>query len=180
MKELKDIQVSLKVSKDKKEKSGKYSYRSVEDITEALKPHLEITECAVTLTDDIVMVGNRIYVKATATITNKNGESVSTNGFARESEGSKFMSDGQLTGASSSYARKYALCGLFCIDSGQDLDGQPVEVKKAVNKFPELSKKLLVCTKLDELMILWEDNVDMQSDKSFQLLFTKRKKELTA
>ena len=78
--------------------------------------------CTLTITDDIVMVGNRIYVKATATIKNEKGEFETTTGWAREEETKKGMDGSQITGASSSYARKYALNGLFAIDDNADSD----------------------------------------------------------
>lgn len=122
MKELNTIQVKLKAPKDKKNTFGGYSYRSCEGILEAVKPLLKETSCTLTLKDEIVEVGGRIYVKATATITNDIGESVETVAFAREEENKKGMDASQLTGATSSYARKYALNGLFAIDDNKDAD----------------------------------------------------------
>lgn len=121
MKELRFIQEHLKAPKG--HKTQYYNYRSAEDILEAVKPILKDVECVLTLSDDIVMVGNRIYVKATARLVNLAGEIVETTAFAREEESNKNMSVAQLTGSSSSYARKYALNGLFCIDeTDQDPD----------------------------------------------------------
>lgn len=122
MKELSSIQKRLNAPKDKYNKFGGYSYRSCEGILEALKPLLEETDCTLTISDDMVLVGNRIYVKATATLTNKDGQSVCTTAFAREEETKKGMDSSQITGAASSYARKYALNGLFCIDDNKDSD----------------------------------------------------------
>ena len=122
MKELIVIQSELKAPKSQFNKFGGYKYRKAEDILEAVKPLLNKQKCTLTITDDIVMVGNRIYVKATATIKNENGEFETTTGWAREEETKKGMDGSQITGASSSYARKYALNGLFAIDDNADSD----------------------------------------------------------
>lgn len=122
MKELIAIQSELKAPKSQFNKFGGYKYRKAEDILEAVKPLLNKQKCTLIITDDIVMVGNRIYVKATATIKNEKGECETTNGWAREEETKKGMDGSQITGASSSYARKYALNGLFAIDDNADSD----------------------------------------------------------
>lgn len=122
MKELIVIQSELKAPKSQFNKFGGYKYRKAEDILEAVKPLLNKQKCTLTITDDIVMVGNRIYVKATATIKNEKGEHETTTGWAREEETKKGMDGSQITGASSSYARKYALNGLFAIDDNADSD----------------------------------------------------------
>lgn len=122
MKELIVIQSELKAPKSQFNKFGGYKYRKAEDILEAVKPLLNKQKCTLTITDDIVMVGNRIYVKATATIKNEKGECETTTGWAREEETKKGMDGSQITGASSSYARKYALNGLFAIDDNADSD----------------------------------------------------------
>lgn len=122
MKELIAIQSELKAPKSQFNKFGGYKYRKAEDILEAVKPLLTKQKCTLTITDDIVMVGNRIYVKATSTIKNEKGEFETTTGWAREEETKKGMDGSQITGASSSYARKYALNGLFAIDDNADSD----------------------------------------------------------
>mgnify|MGYP001151687545 FL=1 len=122
MKELIAIQSELKAPKSQFNKFGRYKYRKAEDILEAVKPLLAKQKCTLTITDDIVMVGNRIYVKSTATIKNEKGECETTTGWAREEETKKGMDGSQITGASSSYARKYALNGLFSIDDNADSD----------------------------------------------------------
>ena len=122
MKELIAIQSELKAPKSQFNKFGGYKYRKAEDILEAVKPLLAKQKCTLTITDDVVLIGNRIYVKATATIKNENGECETTNGWAREEETKKGMDGSQITGASSSYARKYALNGLFAIDDNADSD----------------------------------------------------------
>ena len=122
MKELIAIQSELKAPKSQFNKFGGYKYRKAEDILEAVKPLLAKQKCTLIITDDVVLIGNRIYVKATATIKNEKGECETTNGWAREEESKKGMDDSQITGASSSYARKYALNGLFAIDDNADSD----------------------------------------------------------
>lgn len=122
MKELITIQSELKAPKTQFNKFGGYKYRKAEDILEAVKPLLAKQKCTLIITDDIVLVGNRIYVKATATIKNEKGECETSTGWAREEETKKGMDGSQITGASSSYARKYALNGLFAIDDNADSD----------------------------------------------------------
>ena len=122
MKELIAIQSELKAPKTQFNKFGGYKYRKAEDILEAVKPLLAKQKCTLIITDDVVLIGNRIYVKATATIKNEKGECETTNGWAREEETKKGMDGSQITGASSSYARKYALNGLFAIDDNADYD----------------------------------------------------------
>ena len=122
MKELITIQSELKAPKSQFNKFGGYKYRKAEDILEAVKPLLAKQKCTLTITDDVVLIGNRIYVKATATIKNEKGEFETTTGWAREEETKKGMDGSQITGASSSYARKYALNGLFAIDDNADSD----------------------------------------------------------
>ena len=122
MKELISIQSELKAPKSQFNKFGGYKYRKAEDILEAVKPLLAKQKCTLIITDDVVLIGNRIYVKATATIKNEKGEDETTTGLAREEETMKGMDSSQNTGASSSYARKYALNGLFAIDDNADYD----------------------------------------------------------
>lgn len=122
MKELIAIQSELKAPKSQFNKFGGYKYRKAEDILEAVKPLLAKQKCTLTITDDVVLIGNRIYVKSTATIKNEKGECETTTGWAREEESKKGMDGSQITGASSSYARKYALNGLFAIDDNADTD----------------------------------------------------------
>lgn len=117
------IQKELKAPKGQLNKFGNYNYRSCEDIVEAVKPLLT-GGLTLTISDEVVNVGARYYVKATATLTNGEGETVSVSAFAREAEEKKGMDLAQITGACSSYARKYALNGLFAIDDTKDADTQ--------------------------------------------------------
>lgn len=115
------IQSELKCNKSQYNSFGKYKYRSCEDILEAAKPLLDKYGCVLTITDDIVDVGGRVYVKATATL--RAGEQCYTNSaFAREPDEKKGMDSSQITGTASSYARKYCLNGLFLIDDTKDAD----------------------------------------------------------
>lgn len=120
---LTSIQTSLKAPKGQFNSFGKYHYRSCEDILEALKNHLASTKTAIVINDEIIAVGTRIYVKATVTLLDdESEETITATSSARESEEKKGMDSSQLTGATSSYARKYALNGLFCIDDNKDAD----------------------------------------------------------
>lgn len=121
MEVLKNIQQELKAPKGQYNNFGKYKYRSAEDILEAVKPLLGKYGAQLTLTDDIIEVGGRIYVKATAKLTDGKEEAVTT-AFAREPAEKKGMDESQITGTASSYARKYALNGLFLIDDTKDAD----------------------------------------------------------
>lgn len=124
------IQAELKAPKGNYNAFGKYKYRSCEDILEAVKPLLNKYGCILTLTDDIVMVGSRIYVKATATL-RLDATTIETSAFAREEDEKKGMDASQVTGAASSYARKYALNGLFAIDDAKDSDYTNTHGKEA-------------------------------------------------
>ena len=136
MKELIHIQKKLNAPKGQYNSFGKYKYRSCEDILAAVKPLLAETETTLTLHDEMLLVGNRYYVKATATLTSKDGLTVQTTAFAREEDAKKGMDASQVTGAASSYARKYALNGLFAIDDTKDTDSlntSPQYTQPAVN-----------------------------------------------
>jgi len=109
------IQSKLKAPKNQYNDFNKFYYRSAEDILEALKPLLKEVGCTLTISDEIVVVAERVYVKAIATLSDGK-DNISTTAFAREEESKKGMDAAQITGAASSYARKYALNGLFCID----------------------------------------------------------------
>ena len=119
---LRKVQSELKAPKGQYNSFGKYSYRSCEDILEAVKPLLDKYEATVSITDDVVLVGDRVYVKATATFVDKDGKIIQSSAFAREPLARKGMDEAQVTGATSSYARKYALNGLFLIDYEKDAD----------------------------------------------------------
>ena len=132
------IQGSLKAPKGQYNGFGKYKYRSCEDILEALKPLLVENKAVVTINDSLVQVGERYYVQAVATLTDvEDGKQVSVMAYAREALSKKGMDESQVTGATSSYARKYALNGLFAIDDNKDMDymqGQFTDENKGNNK----------------------------------------------
>lgn len=119
---LTDIQAELKAPKNQYNSFGRYKYRSCEDILEALKPLLKKYKVKLTLSDTVEAVGNRIYVKSTARLVTDTGDVAEVTGYAREAEAKKGMDDSQITGTASSYARKYALGGLFLIDDTKDAD----------------------------------------------------------
>ena len=117
------IQVELKAPKTQYNKFGCYSYRKAEDIQEAVKPLLTKYGCILTCSDELQLIGDRYYIRATANIIDiESGQGLATFGWAREEEEKKGMDGSQITGAASSYARKYALNGLLCIDDTQDSD----------------------------------------------------------
>ena len=117
------IQSALKAPKGQHNSFGKYNYRSAEDILEAVKPLCAEQGCVLTVTDDVLLIGDRFYIKATATLRDcESDEHISNTAFAREEKEKKGMDASQVTGSCSSYARKYALNGLFCIDDTKDAD----------------------------------------------------------
>lgn len=115
------IQAKLKAPKGQRNTFGNYNYRSCEDILEAVKPLLAEEGCTLTLSDEIELIGDRYYIKATATL-KSDKEEIQVSAYAREEQAKKGMDSAQVTGATSSYARKYALNGLFCIDDNKDPD----------------------------------------------------------
>jgi hypothetical protein len=143
---LSTIQKELKAPKSQYNSFGKYNYRNCEDILEAVKPINLKYRALVLLSDEIITISERYYVKATATFVDVvTGENVSVTAFAREEETKKGMDGSQITGTASSYARKYALNGLFCIDDTKDADTD--EYKKNQNaaeapKQPKIAKSL--------------------------------------
>ena len=118
--ELARIQAALKAPKGQRNTFGNYNYRSCEDIMEAVKPLLN--GCALIVSDDIVPVADRVYVRAAATLSLDGDRSITVTAFAREAATKKGMDESQITGSASSYARKYALNGLFAIDDTKDAD----------------------------------------------------------
>lgn len=117
------VQAELKAPKNQHNSFGKYDYRSAEDIIEAVKPLLKDNGLFLNMSDDIVLIGDRYYVKATVKVVDVvTGESVQASALAREAAQKKGMDESQVTGTASSYARKYALNGLFAIDDNRDAD----------------------------------------------------------
>ena len=120
--QLSNVQHELKCNKSLYNNFGKYSYRSTELIMEAVKPLLFENDLCLIITDSVELIEDRFSIKATATIYDKVGEQISTTAYAREEEGKKGMDASQVTGSTSSYARKYALNGLLAIDDTKDAD----------------------------------------------------------
>lgn len=166
MKELIEIQNRLNAPKNRHNDFGKYNYRSAEDIMKEAKPLLKEFNCILLLSDDVKEVGStytyntknskngqssesayngtRVYLVSTATIINSNGEKVSTQGMAREEVAKAGMDAAQITGAASSYARKYALCGLFAIDDGVDVDAKPTQSQSVTQSQQEVQEYIRV------------------------------------
>lgn len=172
MKKLNEIQQKLKAPKNQKNTFGNYNYRSCEDILEAVKPLLG--EATLVIADEIINIGNRYYIKATATL--KDGEDVISNtAYAREAEDKKGMDTSQITGATSSYARKYALNGLFLIDDTKDadtMDNSQEEVKK-ISVF-EQAVKIIKAEKDKNKLEEWKKKIETSTkyteDERFELI----------
>lgn len=138
-----NIQTKLKAPKSQFNKFGKYYYRNCEDILEAVKPLLAEEGCTLYIKDEIVNINDRYYIKATVTLVDiETGQSIYTTAYAREEEVKKGMDSSQITGASSSYARKYALNGLFCIDDTKDSDTTNVGDKKKGKSIEEDNEEI--------------------------------------
>ena len=181
MKELIQIQSKLKAPKGQYNNFGKYRYRSCEDILEAVKPLLQEHKCQLTIVDDIILVGNRIYVKANATIKNEAGESEMATAFAREEETKKGMDSSQVTGAASSYARKYALNGLFCIDDTKDSDATNDHDKSQNNETLSMAmQEINAAQSLETLTGIYNNYQMLHTDSKFMSALTSKKKELHA
>lgn len=191
MKELINIQSGLKVPKKQRNNFGKYNFRSAEDILESVKPLLAKEKCFLTISDELILVGDRYYIQATTMLTNSEGEVVQTTALAREEFEQKGMNSAQLTGSTSSYARKYALNGLFAIDDTKDDDfnnDKPVEptVKKAPQTPPvvptfdikDIQTKIDACKSVEELMGIWADNKSLQANDAFVKILTTKKRQL--
>lgn len=158
---LMNIQNELKAPKSQYNEFGKYYYRSCEDILEGLKPVLIKYKATVTITDEIVLIGDRYYVKATAALIDiEKGDKVEVSAYAREDEQKKGMDVSQLTGSTSSYARKYALNGLFAIDDTKDSD--------ATNKHDQ-EKKQNTQNQADESK---KDINSLATDKQIKAIYT--------
>jgi hypothetical protein len=192
MNALKKIQAELKAPKGQFNNFGKYNYRSAEDILEAVKPLLSKYDALLTLSDEVVEIGGRVYVKATAAITDNEGASLYITAYAREAEKKSGMDDSQITGTASSYARKYALNGLYLIDDTKDADTDAyteqtkaaekrTASKVSANKVKEINElieatesnigKMLVFFKVSKI----EDMTADQAEKCIQMLEKKKK-----
>lgn len=146
------IQGELIAPKNQYNKFGNYNYRSCEDILEGLKPCLKKVKAAVQISDEMVLIGERYYIKATATLLDcEEGFSyISNTAYAREEEAVKGMSSSQVTGSASSYARKYALNGLFAIDDVKDADSRDNSKNEPEKKAEEQKKPAQPKAEADE------------------------------
>lgn len=192
MKELIEIQSELKAPKNLYNKFGGYKYRNAEGIMEAVKPLLKKYECFMTISDEIRQIGERYYLYATATIVNKDGKSISVSAPAKEDESKKGLDGAQLTGSTSSYARKYALNGLFLIDDTKDPDTEEYKQeseakaknvqKESDKRYKELEKKfpdVFAANSLDELKIVYSNHPDQQGkDPDFMEAMSTRRKRV--
>ena len=159
--QLSEIQARLVAPKGQTNAFGKYKYRSCEDILEAVKPILAEFNATLIISDEIVMMGDRFYVKATARVTFSSEDFAQSNAFAREPLIKKGMDEAQITGATSSYARKYALNGLFAIDDTKDADTKDNSGNASAGTVKVLVPDAAVvtdfeeCKSMDELQNLW-------------------------
>lgn len=182
-----NIQQELKAPKGQHNDYGGYNYRSCEDILEAVKPLLKANNCVLMINDELEMIGERYYIKATATLKHlEDGDYISNSAYAREPAEKKGADLSQITGACSSYARKYALNGLFCIDDVKDADATndhgkgntpKPEPKKASAKQIELINKLI---EDKEAMLAYykvEKVEDLTLEQASQVISSKTKKE---
>lgn len=150
---LSEVQAALKAPKSQFNSFGKYKYRSVEDILEALKPHLRAQGTAITLEDCVEEVAGRHYIKATASFWSGQ-DKVSASAYAREQADKKGMDQAQITGAASSYARKYALGGLFALDDNRDPDAQKPAPPKQTAPEPDPAEPMITKAQQQELVFL--------------------------
>ncbi len=176
------VQTELKAPKGQTNSFGKYKYRSCEDILEAVKPLLKKYKAAIVISDDLILIGDRFYVEAIATFYDvENEASVKNTAFARESENKKGMDDSQVTGATSSYARKYALNGLLLIDDTKDADTdeyrnqQKDKEERKFDKDTEKMKKATISEKDQQTL----RGVCEQKGLKVEQVFTKPLNELT-
>lgn len=147
-----NIQNELKAPKNQFNKFGNYKYRNAEDILEAVKPICLKYKAVINVKDKIIQVGDRYYVEATAYITDveKPGDYIENQAYAREEENKKGMDSSQVTGATSSYARKYALNGLLCIDDTKDTDSEEYQKSEKKEVMITDSQKELIISKFDK------------------------------
>lgn len=170
------IQSKVKAPKGQFNSFGKYHYRSAEDILEAVKQVVNPMGYSITISDTIINVGDRYYIKATATLSNGK-ETWSVDGYAREEESKKGMDGSQVTGASSSYARKYALNGLFALDDTKDSDATNTHGKdnQGYVKFDIIM--IQDCNTEAELTNLYNKYKSVLTDADIKL-FSNRKSQL--
>lgn len=153
------VQAELKAPKNQHNSFGRFDYRSAEDIIEAVKPLLKENGLFLNMTDEVVLVGDRYYVKATVSVTDiVTGESVQTSALAREAAQKKGMDESQVTGTASSYARKYALNGLFAIDDTKDADTDQYKQQTSGAGRAQMAKvKKQLKAEVDRIGCTWDE-----------------------
>lgn len=182
---LNKIQTELNAPKDAYNSFGKYKYRSAESILQAVKPLLAKQGLILTISDSVIQIAERIYIQATAKITDGK-ESVETTALAREPLLKKGMDDSQITGATSSYARKYALCGLLAIDDNKDADAlnrHEDEEEKITLKTEDIIKSLNGASNFEQLKELFGYSwkyADAEQRKIIQPIYEQRKADFLA
>lgn len=172
------IQTKLKAPKSQYNKFGGYAYRNCEDILEAVKPLLAEVKASIKIADEVVLIGERFYIKATVEFINaENGESIENTAYAREEDSKKGMDGSQITGASSSYARKYALNGLFAIDDTKDSDTTNTGDKPSLDaKLLEEAKALKI--ELPKVADFYKKTVEQLTDADLRKAIDQKKKAL--
>lgn len=171
MKTLAEIQALVKAPKGQFNSFGKYKYRSAEDIMESVKPVINPLGYWLIVSDEVILIGTRFYVKATAILTNGTNTYTST-AFAREEESKKGMDGSQITGSSSSYARKYALSGLFALDDNKDADA----LTNIGDENSEFILELKNCKSMPDLINLYNQNKEtVEGNATIKKLFAERK-----
>lgn len=187
MKELVEIQKAIKVPKSEKNEIVGFQYRTAERILSIVRPLYIERGCTLTLSDTIEPMPNgAVYIKATVTLTNGAGESVSTTAYAQQGTLHKGIDYPQLTGAASSYARKYALCGLFAIDdSRNDPDTNQATRAREEAKAAEYKERIetakaeaLRCLTTNDLLVVWNKYPDLQNDQAFSAVCTQQKQAI--
>jgi hypothetical protein len=176
---LAEIQAKVKAPKGQFNSFGKYNYRSAEDILEAVKQVVNPMGYSITISDTIINVGDRYYIKATATLSNGK-ETYTTDGYAREEESKKGMDGSQVTGASSSYARKYALNGLFALDDTKDSDATNTHGKEEAKSLQIWKQEIDKCNSVDELNSYYANSQQsINGNKDIISLFSTKKLSFT-
>ena len=176
---LAEIQAKVKAPKGQFNSFGKYNYRSAEDILEAVKQVVNPMGYSITISDTIINVGDRYYIKATATLSNGK-ETYSTDGYAREEESKKGMDGSQVTGASSSYARKYALNGLFALDDTKDSDATNTHGKEEAKSLQMWKQEIDKCKSVEDLNSYYANSQQSINDnKDIISLFSTKKLSFT-
>ena len=178
------VQNKLKAPKSQYNKFGGYYYRNCEDILEAVKPILLETKTTLLLNDEVVLIGNRFYLKATAIFIDVvDGTKIECSAYANESEPHKGMTAEQVTGAASSYARKYALNALFCIDDTKDADSDE-QPKPAQTKLPypptSVIAEINACKKIPDIAAVLRKYKETYDNEQLSKAASERKQQLLA